>query len=97
MPEGMEIEVETIDLENQSADEPLRNRRFLFNVRTFCRIKIILTLSNSEVIYCNLDFIDKHDFNCNFLFKTFYRNALPKMSVSRISAVRLASGVLRNS
>lgn len=97
MPEGMEIEVETIDLENQSADEPLRSRRFLFNVRTFCRIKIILTLSNSEVIYYNVDFIDKNDFNCNFLFKTFYRNALPKMSVSRISAVRLASGVLRNS
>ena len=34
MPEGMEIEVETVDLDNQSADEPMRTKRWLFNVRT---------------------------------------------------------------
>jgi len=34
MPEGMDIEVETVDLDNQSADEPMRTKRWLFNVRT---------------------------------------------------------------
>ena len=33
MPEGMDIEVEEVDLDNQSADEPMRTKRFLFNVR----------------------------------------------------------------
>ena len=33
MPEGMDIEVETVDLDNQSADEPMRAKRWLFNVR----------------------------------------------------------------
>ena len=33
MPEGMDIEVEEVDLDNQSADEPKRKKRFLFNVR----------------------------------------------------------------
>lgn len=33
MPQGTEIEVETIDLDNQVADEPMRMKRFLyFNV-----------------------------------------------------------------
>ena len=35
MPEGMDIEVEEVDLDNQSADEPMRTKRFLFNVRIF--------------------------------------------------------------
>lgn len=34
MPEGIDIEVETVDLDNQSADEPMRTKRWLFNVRT---------------------------------------------------------------
>ena len=30
MPQGTEIEVETIDLDNQVADEPMKMKRFLF-------------------------------------------------------------------
>jgi len=30
MPQGTEVEVETIDLDNQVADEPMRMKRFLF-------------------------------------------------------------------
>ena len=37
MPLGTEIEVETIDLDNQFADEPMRIKRFLFfNVSIQC-------------------------------------------------------------
>ena len=37
MPQGIEIEVETIDLDNQVADEPMRMKRFLFfNVSNQC-------------------------------------------------------------
>ncbi|KAJ7375943.1 hypothetical protein OS493_037906 [Desmophyllum pertusum] len=31
MPESLDIEVETVDLDNQVADEPMRNKRWLFN------------------------------------------------------------------
>ena len=34
MPEGMDVEVEIVNLDNQSADEPMRTKRWLFNVRT---------------------------------------------------------------
>ncbi|KAJ7375941.1 hypothetical protein OS493_037904 [Desmophyllum pertusum] len=30
MPEGVEVEVETVDLDNQVADAPMRNKRWLF-------------------------------------------------------------------
>ena len=45
MPEGMQIEVETIDLDNQSADEPMRTKRWLFNVRTVYSFTIIMITS----------------------------------------------------
>ncbi|KAJ7375944.1 hypothetical protein OS493_037907 [Desmophyllum pertusum] len=34
MPESLDIEVETVDLDNQVADAPMRNKRWLFNACT---------------------------------------------------------------
>ena len=42
MPESLDIEVETVDLDNQVADEPMRNKRWLFNVRIICPTKITI-------------------------------------------------------
>ncbi|KAJ7375942.1 hypothetical protein OS493_037905 [Desmophyllum pertusum] len=35
MPEGVDIEVETVDLDNQVADAPMRSKRFLFGSALF--------------------------------------------------------------
>ena len=48
MPEGMDIEVEEVDLDNQSADEPMRTRRFLFNVRILITFIFALRERNSR-------------------------------------------------
>ena len=46
MPEGVEVEVETVDLDNQVADAPMRNKRFLgFNVRIVCPTKMTIIFS----------------------------------------------------
>lgn len=48
MPEGMDIEVEEVDLDNQSADEPMRTKRFLFNVRILITFIFALRDRNSR-------------------------------------------------
>ncbi|KAL9960569.1 hypothetical protein ACROYT_G034045 [Oculina patagonica] len=71
MPEGMEIEVETIDLDNQSADEPMRTKRFLFNKctnesecsRNFC-CAFGKRCAPKLIEFATCYFVDKHKCGC---------------------------------
>ena len=47
MPEGTNVEVETIDLDNQMADAPMRMKRFLYFNVSICvhQTQIIISFS----------------------------------------------------
>ncbi|XP_020600474.1 uncharacterized protein LOC110039679 [Orbicella faveolata] len=71
MPEGMDIEVETVDLDNQSADEPMRTKRWLFNSCTSeseCQDNFCCAFGKRcspklrEYFTCYL--VDKHNCGC---------------------------------
>lgn len=94
MPQGMQIEVETVDLDNQSADEPMRTKRWLFNVRSFFPSNY--PHDSIYKMFWKLFLFIKDCFKMVlFLFNN--RVAAQKLSARATFAVLLESGVLLSS